>query len=101
MYLLLGWLLTRYELLGNEWHLESGSHDFAGFGFPLGFSPVACQQNPIKINCTSLVFLLRMGKEEREDKDNKTKGFHISVQIKLSEFKCKEETEHKDKRRGV
>jgi hypothetical protein len=42
-----------------------------------------------------------MGKEEREDKDNKTKGFHISVQIKLSEFKCKEETEDKDKRRGV
>jgi hypothetical protein len=86
MYLLLGWLLTRYELLGNEWHLESGSHDFAGCGFPLGcshdpkqvrnnefgFSPFACQQNPIKINCTSLVFLLRMGKEEREDKD-KTK----------------------------
>jgi hypothetical protein len=86
-----------------------------GCGFPLGcshdpkqvrnnyfgFSPVACQQNPIKINCTSFVFLLRMGKEEREDKDNKTKGFHISVQIKLYEFKCKEEREDKDKRRGV
>jgi hypothetical protein len=42
-----------------------------------------------------------MGKEEREDKDNKTKGFHISVQIKLYEFKCKEEREDKDKRRGV